>query len=75
MVVEPYLPELSSAGPLPLSFCTSLALLRFMEALSLEKEPLRFIFPVYMPHTNHKMTNSQSEHGRIHGQYTHSAGK
>ena len=48
----PYLPEFSSVGPFPLSFCTSLALLRFMEALSLEKEPLRFILPLYMSQTN-----------------------
>lgn len=49
---SPYLPEFSSVGPFPLSFWTSLALLRFMEALSLENEPLRFILPVYISQTN-----------------------
>lgn len=42
-----YLPEFSSPGAFPFNFCTSLALLRLMEARSLENDPLRFNFPVW----------------------------
>ena len=46
--LEPYLPKLSllDSEPFPFNFWTSLALLRLMEALSLEKEPLRFSLPL-----------------------------
>ena len=43
-----YLPKLPSLGPsdLPFIFCTSLALLRRIDARSFENDPLRFSFPL-----------------------------
>ena len=65
-----YLPKPSLGRSVwPFSFCTSLALLRRIEARSFENDPLRFSFPLCCRH--HERGGEKTRESELDGQREH----